>query len=252
MTEKKNIYETINAVMGEIGAIGKNKKNQQQNFNYRGIDDVMNALAPAFIKHKLFVVPEVLDQVREERQTVRGGNLIYSVCRMRYIFYAEDGSHIDAVVVGEGMDSGDKATNKAMSIAFKYACFQVFCIPTEEMKDPDAESHEVKPNNSSQAQSRTQAAGNHRNSRQSAPPPQNPVQRVNDQQLNDMMRECDRTGIHWRTICEIYKVEKLSDMDQSQYSACMKRFAATPAKAKPNPQPNVPEDDSGLPWNTPG
>lgn len=250
MPEKKNIYETINAVMGEIGAIGKNKRNVQQNFNYRGVDDVMNALAPAFIKHRLFVVPEVLDQTREERQTVRGGNLIYSVCRMRYVFYAEDGSHIDAVVVGEGMDSGDKATNKAMSIAFKYACFQVFCIPTEEMKDPDAESHEVKPNSSNyQAQNRTHPSA-HQDNKQSAPPPQNNVQRVTDQQLNDLMRECDRTGVHWRTICEIYKVEKLSDMDQSQYSVCMKRFKATPDK--PKPQSNIPEDDSGLPWNTPG
>ena len=64
---------------------------------------------------------------------------------MRYTFYAKDGSSVQCVVVGEGMDSGDKATNKAMSIAFKYACFQVFCIPTEEMKDPDAEVHTVAP-----------------------------------------------------------------------------------------------------------
>ena len=65
----------------------------------------------------------------------KGGTLIYSICRIKYTFYAEDGSNVSAVVIGEGMDSGDKATNKAMSIAFKYACFQVFCIPTEEMKD---------------------------------------------------------------------------------------------------------------------
>ena len=143
--KKKNIYETIALVMAEIGAIGKDSKNLQQNFMYRGIDAVMNAINPALIKHKLFVVPEVLEQIREERQTSRGGNLIYSVCKIKYTFYAEDGSSISATVIGEGMDSGDKATNKAMSVAFKYACFQVFCIPTEEMVDPDAECHEVKP-----------------------------------------------------------------------------------------------------------
>lgn len=141
------IYQAIIGVMADIGAIGKDKKNAQQGFKYRGVDDVMNALQPVMVKHGLFVVPEIIDQKREERQTSRGGNLIYSVCTVRYTFYAKDGSSVQCVVIGEGMDSGDKATNKAMSIAFKYACFQVFCIPTEEMKDPDAEVHEVAPKN---------------------------------------------------------------------------------------------------------
>ena len=139
------IYQAIIGVMSDIGVIGKEKKNAQQGFKYRGVDDVMNALQPVMVQHGLFVVPEIIDQKREERQTNRGGNLIYSVCTVRDTFYAKDGSSVQCVVVGEGMDSGDKATNKAMSIAFKYACFQVFCIPTEEMKDPDAEVHEVTP-----------------------------------------------------------------------------------------------------------
>jgi len=138
------IHTAICNIMSEIGAITKDKKNQQQGFMYRGIDDVMNALQPLFVKHKVYVVPEMLEHTREERQTKTGGNLIYSICKMKYTFYADDGSNISAVVIGEGMDSGDKATNKAMAIAMKYACFQVFCIPTEEMKDPDGESHELK------------------------------------------------------------------------------------------------------------
>lgn len=144
MGEMKNIYQTIEAVMSEIGAIGKTSKNTQQGFMFRGIDAVMNAINPALVKHHLFIVPEVLDQKREERVTSKGNTLIYSIVTVKYTFYAEDGSSVSAVVIGEGMDSGDKATNKAMSIAFKYACFQVFCIPTEEMVDPDQESHEVK------------------------------------------------------------------------------------------------------------
>lgn len=139
----KNIYQTIADVMKEVGAIGKDSKNQMQGFMYRGIDAVMNALNPALINNKLFIVPEVLEQTREERTNAKGTTLIYSICKVKYTFYAEDGSSISATVIGEGMDSGDKATNKAMSIAFKYACFQVFCIPTEEMVDPDYESHEV-------------------------------------------------------------------------------------------------------------
>ena len=124
-----NIYQSICAVMNDLGAVGKTSKNQQQGFMYRGIDAVMNAINPALVKNKVFVVPEILEQRREERQSARGGTLIYSICTIRYTFYAEDGSNVSATVIGEGMDSGDKATNKAMSIAFKYACFQVFCIP---------------------------------------------------------------------------------------------------------------------------
>lgn len=137
-----NIYEAISAVMQEGAFIGKDKKNQQQGFKYRGIDDVMNVFNPLMAKNGIFVVPEVLEASREERQTSKGGNLIYSILKVKYSFYATDGTHVDAVVIGEGMDSGDKASNKAMAVAMKYALFQTFCIPTEEMQDPDAETPE--------------------------------------------------------------------------------------------------------------
>lgn len=140
-----NIFESISAVMKDCGAVTKDSKNLQQNYKFRGIDAVMNALNPALIKNKVFVVPEVLDQTREERTTSKGGLLIYSVVKVKYTFYAEDGSSVSACVIGEGMDSGDKATNKAMSAAFKYACFQTFCIPTEEMKDSEDDSPEPIP-----------------------------------------------------------------------------------------------------------
>lgn len=136
---KRNIFETIDLIMKEVPAIGKTKQNTKQNYKFRGIDDVMNKLQPIFAKYKLFVVPDVLEQTREERKTSTGGTLLYSICKIKYTFYAEDGSHVGATVIGEGMDSGDKASNKAMAIAFKYALFQVFCIPTEELKDPDKE-----------------------------------------------------------------------------------------------------------------
>ena len=135
-----NIYEAIGSIMKKGVAIGKEKRNQQQNFMYRGIDDVMNVFQPLMSEAGIFMVPEVLEAKREERQSSRGGNLIYSILKVRYTFYAEDGSSVSAVVVGEGMDSGDKASNKAMAVAMKYAMFQTFCIPTEEMPDPDAET----------------------------------------------------------------------------------------------------------------
>ncbi len=102
------IYPAICGVMQDIGVVGKDSTNKQQGYRYRSIDDVMNALNPAMIKHKIFCIPEVLEQNREERTTKSGSILIYSVCRIRYKFFATDGSFVEAVVVGEGMDSGDR------------------------------------------------------------------------------------------------------------------------------------------------
>lgn len=146
MSEGK-IFGLVGQAMQMIGAVGKDSRNQQQGFQYRGIDAVMNALNPVMAKLGLFLCPEVLEQTREERQGRNGGNLLYSVMKIKYTLYAPDGSNVSCVVIGEGMDSGDKASNKAMSIALKYAAFQLFMIPTEEMVDPDAECHDVLPRN---------------------------------------------------------------------------------------------------------
>jgi hypothetical protein len=139
------IYKKISLIMQGIEAIKKDKTNSIQKFKFRGIDDVYNALNPLLKEHGVFSVPTVLEQTREERSTKSGGSLIYTILKIKYTFYAEDGSNIECVVIGEGMDSGDKASNKAMSIAHKYAYLQIFSIPTEDAIDPDAESHEVLP-----------------------------------------------------------------------------------------------------------
>ena len=135
------IYRRIPEAIAKIGSIGKNKRNQQQGFMFRGIDDVYNAVNPILAECKLFMTSEILDQQREERETKNGGRLVYTILTIRYTIYAEDGSSVTTVTVGEGMDSGDKGSNKAMSIAYKYAMFQLLCIPTEDQVDPDAEVH---------------------------------------------------------------------------------------------------------------
>ena len=137
------IYDAILGIMEDVGVIGKDSKNEKQGYKFRGIDAVMNALQPALIKRRVIPVPTVIEHRRDERVTGSGGTMIYSTTKTRYDFIcAEDGSVLSATVIGEGMDSGDKASNKAMSVAFKYACFQVLCIPTEEMVDPDADTPE--------------------------------------------------------------------------------------------------------------
>lgn len=142
-----NIYQSMAAVMADVDAIGKNKFNEQQKFKFRGIDDVYNTIHPILAKHGVFTVPTVMNERTEERVTKNGGNLIYRVLTIQYTFYAADGTSVQAVVIGEGMDSGDKAANKAMAVGHKYALLQVLCIPTEDMPDPDAET----PGNSTKA-----------------------------------------------------------------------------------------------------
>lgn len=140
-----NIYECMGAIMRDMVAIGKISRNEQQGFYYRSIDAVYNSLNPLLAKHGVFTMPEVLGKDRSERTNSKGTVLAFTCLRMKYTFYAPDGSSVSCVVEGEGMDSGDKSSNKAMAIAHKYALLQTFCIPTEEQKDPDAEVHEIAP-----------------------------------------------------------------------------------------------------------
>ncbi len=143
------IHEQIPKIMADVGHISKDKKNAAQGYSFRGIDDVYEAAQLVMAKHGVFPVPEVLEERTEERVTPKGSLLIYRVLKMRYTLYADDGSSISAIVIGEGMDSGDKASNKAMSVAEKYAFLQILMIPTREAKDPEEDSHEVAPKEAS-------------------------------------------------------------------------------------------------------
>lgn len=147
MTEDSKIgliYRKIPAVMNDIEAISKNRLNTIQNFKFRGVDDIYNALHSILAKHGIFTVPTIMNRQYKEKTTSKGSLMTERILTIRYRFYAEDGSYVDAEVDGESMDTGDKTTNKCMSVAHKYALLQVFCIPTEDEKDPDFSTPEVK------------------------------------------------------------------------------------------------------------
>ncbi len=127
------VYKAIESVMRDIGldGISKERKNQLQGYNFRGVDDVLNALNPLLAKHNLVVLPRVLERETVERQTAKGSAIFYTFVKCEFDFVSsEDGSKHTVSTFGEGMDSSDKSTNKAMSAAYKYAAFQTFCIPT--------------------------------------------------------------------------------------------------------------------------
>jgi hypothetical protein len=145
MSEVAKVYGSIADVMGKMSKVGiaKNNKNTQQGYKFRGIDDFFNALAPFLADARLLILPRVKSRIVTERETKSGGVLFYVVLDVEFDFVsAIDGSKHTVQVVGEAMDSGDKASNKAMSAAYKYACMEAFCIPTEGDNDADATTYE--------------------------------------------------------------------------------------------------------------
>lgn len=141
--ENKKIYTAISNIMGKVGVIGKDKKNEQQGYKFRGIDDMYNALNKHLADEKVFATSNVLDMKREERTSKSGATLMYTILTIKFTFFTDDGSSVESVTVGEAMDSGDKSCNKAMSTAYKYALMQIFCIPTLEDKDTENDTYEV-------------------------------------------------------------------------------------------------------------
>lgn len=142
------IYRKMSEVMREIGAVTKDQKNQAQGFKFRGIDQFVNALYPALTRHGVFMAPRALRHDQEIKEVVRSNGKAgvdkHVAIMMEYTFYAEDGSNVTVgPIPAEGLDSGDKATNKALSAALKYALIQTFSIPTEDMAEADLESPEM-------------------------------------------------------------------------------------------------------------
>lgn len=152
----------IKAIMKEVrkDGISKDRKNQQQSYNFRGIDDVLNVLSGMLPEADLIITPRMLSRTQVERATAKGGALFFSTVEADYMFESTiDGTtKLVGPFYGEAMDSADKATNKAMSAAYKYMAIQTFCIPTQGDNDADATTHEVAP-----------AAGGERSPPQSQP-----------------------------------------------------------------------------------
>lgn len=145
-TAQRNVYQAIAAVMGDLArrGISKDQTNTFDKYKFRGIDDVYNALAPLLAEHRLLILPRVLERTSEERTSKDGKAVFYITVAVEFDFVsADDGSKHTVRAYGEAMDRGDKGTNKAMTAAYKYACFEAFCIPVVGQDDADRETHEV-------------------------------------------------------------------------------------------------------------
>lgn len=142
------IFKKMSEVMKDIGSIGKDQKNVAQGFKFRGIDQFVNGLYPALTKHGVFMAPRCVSEAHELKEVTRSNGKAgvdkHVTILMEYDFFAEDGSKVTVgPIPAEGLDSGDKATNKALSAALKYALIQTFSVPTEDMEEGDKVSPEI-------------------------------------------------------------------------------------------------------------
>jgi hypothetical protein len=148
MSKVTQAIAAVSAALSEIG-IGKDRKNEAQGFKFRGIDDVLNIIAPIYAEHGLVVIPRFTNRMQvERRKTVEKGGKTYE--QVLYfttldgtfsMFHKDDPSGLIEAgpFPGEAMDSADKSTNKAMSAAYKYFALMTFAIPVVGTPDSDAD-----------------------------------------------------------------------------------------------------------------
>ncbi|MBF9350607.1 hypothetical protein HA138_12570 [Mycobacteroides chelonae] len=135
------VFHAWNAVMNDVQSIGKESRNAQQNFNFRGIDAVLDAVGPVLRKHGVAVVPTAFEHEAERYTTKSGGQMLNRVVQVTYTVYGPQGDSFTGSVFGEAADSGDKAMSKAHSVALRTFLLQALTIPTGD-PEPDASSHE--------------------------------------------------------------------------------------------------------------
>lgn len=220
---KQHIGTAVLNIIREMSVegIGKNRKNDQQKFMFRGIDDFLNALAPLFARERILVLPSYANRTTTEFQSKSGGRLVNVTIEGTYkLVSLVDGSELVAgPFVGEGMDSGDKATNKAMSIAYKYFAIQTFAIPVVGSEDPDYESHEPEPK-----------------ARRQAEPARTPDLAPKDETVEQAIKRLTSTDANRKKlkklICDAYNVTILDQLPEEKIAEAIARLEDYVAKAK--------------------
>lgn len=198
-----SVYSKIAAVQASLARTGiaKSRKNQQQGYQFRGIDEVYSALAPLLAEQGLCILPRILSREVTERTTAKGNPLFYVAVEAEFDFVsADDGSAHTVRTFGEAMDSADKATNKAMSAAYKYAALMAFAIPTEGDNDADAVTHEVA------------------------------VQGMPDAEWAKLVQLIEATSADTGAMVKHYGVKSLRELNQDQYGHALSALKAKLAK----------------------
>lgn len=220
------IHTALSRVMAQMHAVGKSGQNHDQGYKFRPVDDMMNGAHRALVSQGVTIVPQVLQRIPEKRQTHNNRVMHVMHLEVRYRLTAPDGSYVDGITWGEGADSADKATNKAMAMALKYFLLQTLMIPTVDMVEGDADHPEA-----------TGPA---------------PVPEVDQEFLAEARRRIDAVttpgalrGI-WHTVREAKNARRITPDDADALGVRMKaRSAELAAEARPEDEPANPAPDPG-------
>ena len=224
----ETVYQKIAAVQAELAkvGIGKTRQNQApgQNYNFRGIDEVYNTLAPLMADHGLCILPRIVEHSLTERGKTKNGAAIFSaVVSAEFDFVSADDGSIHVVrTMGEAMDSSDKATNKAMSAAYKYAALMTFAIPTEGDNDADAHTPEVMANE---------------------PRRQPVVERISDDQRTVLINLCDTLGFPVAKVLGVKRINDLRELPAASFDGAVKWINDQVEQAKPKTLAEELEDE---------
>ena len=155
------IQQALTAVMQDVGAVGKGRRIEQgpAKYAYRGIEDMLSKIQPAFVAHGIVCYPQVLSAEYRDGTTKNGGSTREATMHVRFVFLGPAGDSIEVETIGEATDTSDKASNKAMTAAYKYALLLTLAIPTQ-LDDQDAErierGHHVDPATSARVAAQAQ------------------------------------------------------------------------------------------------
>ena len=227
MSDDMNVYEKLQHVQSILKA-PKSQYNKFGNYYYRNCEDIQEAAKPIMQEVKAVLV--VGDEL------VMVGDRYYIKATARFVDCesgeaVENTSYAREELDKKGMDAS-QITGSSSSYARKYALNGLFCI--DDTKDADTAQEDIPGKKDKRSGEKKQS------------------KKLNESQVNDLIAECQRTGKHWKIICQMYNADNFSSMDVSQYEDCMKRFKNTPDK--PSDTDTAPPDDiqdGGLSWNDP-
>lgn len=202
------VYGAISNITADLAktGVGKNDTNAFDKYKFRGIDAVYNALAPLLSKHGLVVLPRITERICEERTSKNGGAMFYVTVRAELDFISSvDASTHTVVVYGEAMDRSDKATNKAMTAAYKYAMFEAFCIPVVGTDDADAETPELDSKKPEKLKAKV------------SKPTRSDNVPINEEQVANLLSLLTRAGGTQEDFLEKQGLEKITDLTRDDY-----------------------------------
>lgn len=203
------VLQAIREVMLAVPSVAKADWNNQSSYAFRGVDAVVDAVGPALRTHGVIVVPELVSAEYTPVTVGKNRTEMSSVrLQVKFTWYGPDGDSITCCVAGEAFDSGDKATAKAHSVAYRTALIEVLCLATGD-RDPDKDSY-----------------------KRSGPVPVSPASAARDE-LRTLLRELD---IDPEDAIAKFAADGNGDLGQSESVVAIKRLTAyyrNPKAGKP-------------------